>query len=430
VAPVHHADRLLGYVACRAHHAEIGGIRPGSVPPDATSLAEEGVVIPPTLILEAGEPRWERIERLLTEGPYPTRTLADNLADLRAMLAAILRGGEALSLLAEKVGFEHVMHHMDALRGQAAWQVESVLDRMDDGRFTGRQMLDDGSPLVATFTIEGPRAVLDFAGSAPIHPGNLNATPAIVHSVTMYVMRLLVDADLPLNEGLLEPIEIRIPHGLLNPGYGADPSNCPAVVGGNVETSQRLTDTLMEALAVAGCSQGTMNNITFGDDTFGYYETIGGGAGAVEGFDGASGVHTHMTNTRITDPEVIEHRYPIRLRRFFIRPGSGGEGRWRGGDGLVREIEFLAPLEFSILSQHRVSAPYGMAGGGDGAVGRQVVDRADGTRHELEGIDGCRVNPGDRLIIETPGGGGWGDPSDSSGADEDADTDLGEGRAK
>ncbi len=185
----------------------------------------------------------------------------------------------------------------------------------------------------------------------------------------MYVMRLLVDVDLPLNEGLLEPIEIRIPRGLLNPAYTADPEHCPAVVGGNVETSQRLVDTLLEALSVAGCSQGTMNNLSFGDETFGYYETVGGGSGAVEGFDGASGVHTHMTNTRITDPEVLEHRYPVRLHRFAIRRGSGGAGRWRGGDGLVREIEFLAPLEFSILSQHRVSAPYGMAGGGEGAVG-------------------------------------------------------------
>ena len=408
VAPVHLGDRLLGYVACRAHHAEIGGIRPGSVPPDAKSLAEEGVVIPPTLLVEAGEPRWERVERLLTDGPYPTRALADNLADLRAMLAAILRGREALRRLAEKVGVEHVLEHMDALRRQAAWQVEAVLERMADGRYEGRQLLDDGSPLVATFTTEGSRAALDFAGSAPVHPGNLNATPAIVHSVIMYVMRLLVDVELPLNEGLLEPIEIRIPRGLLNPGYTDDPERCPAVVGGNVETSQRLTDTLLEALQVAGCSQGTMNNLSFGDETFGYYETVGGGSGAVEGFDGASGVHTHMTNTRITDPEVLEHRYPVRLHRFGIRAGSGGEGRWRGGDGLIREIEFLAPLELSILSQHRISAPYGMAGGGEGAVGRQVIIRADGSRRELAGIDGCDVEPGDRLVLETPGGGGWG----------------------
>jgi 5-oxoprolinase (ATP-hydrolysing) len=279
---------------------------------------------------------------------------------------------------------------------------------MADGRYEGRQLLDDGSPLHATFTVTGSRALLDFTGSAPVHPGNLNATPGIVHSVAMYVMRLLVDADLPLNEGLLEPIEIRIPRGLLNPVYPADPARCPAVVGGNVETSQRLTDTLLEAWAVAGCSQGTMNNLSFGDETFGYYETVGGGAGAVEGFCGASGVHTHMTNTRITDPEVIEHRYPARLHRFAIRRGTGGSGRWRGGDGLVREIEFLAPLKLSILSQHRVRAPYGMAGGGEGALGRQTLIAADGRRRELAGVDGCEVAKGDRILLETPGGGGFG----------------------
>jgi len=410
VAPVHWRDRLLGYVACRAHHAEIGGIRPGSVPPNARSLAEEGVVLPPTLLVEGDEPRWRRVEELLSGGPYPTRALADNLADLRAMLAAIIRGREALSRLVDAVGIDHVIEHMDALRTLAAQQVAAALRHLPDGVHEGRQLLDDGAPLEATFTIDGDRAVLDFEGSAPVHPGNLNATPAIVHSVTMYVMRLLVDVDLPLNEGLLEPIEIRIPEGMLNPPYVADPTSCPAVVGGNVETSQRLVDTLLEALSLVGCSQGTMNNTSFGDETFGYYETVAGGSGAGDGFDGASGVHTHMTNTRITDPEVLEHRYPVRLHRFAIRRGSGGDGRWRGGDGVVREIGFLAPLDVSILSQHRVSAPYGIAGGGEGEVGRQVILRADGSRHELAGIDGCSVEPGDRLILETPGGGGFGPP--------------------
>ena len=408
VAPVHVGDTLLGYVACRAHHAEIGGIRPGSVPPDARTLAEEGVVIPPTRLLAGGEPRWESIEGILAGGPYPTRALADNLADLRAMLAAILRGRGALEALAAAVGFEHVVEHMDALRELASQQVAAALRRLPDGVHVGGQELDDGSPLVAAVTVDGDRAVIDFSGSAPVHPGNLNATPAIVHSVTMYVMRLLVDLDLPLNEGLLEPVIIKIPEGLLNPPYVEDPTQCPAVVGGNVETSQRLVDTLIQALQLAGCSQGTMNNVSFGDSRFGYYETVGGGAGAGDGHDGASGVHTHMTNTRITDPEVLEHRYPVRLHRFALRPGSGGAGRWRGGDGLIREFEFLEPLEFSILSQHRVSAPFGMAGGGEGAVGRQEVVSSDGSRRELAGIDGCTLSPGDRVILETPGGGGFG----------------------
>jgi len=410
-APVHADGRLLGYVACRAHHAEIGGIRPGSVPPDAKNLAEEGVVIPPTLLVEGGQPRWERIEELLTTGPWPTRMLPDNLADLRAMLAAVSRGREALVRLAEMVGFDHVMEHMDSLRELASEQVRMALSSLPDGVHEGRQVLDGGAPLAATFTIEGDRAILDFSGSAGVHSGNLNATPAIVHSVTMYVMRLLVEADLPLNEGLLEPIEIRIPHSsILDPSYDADPHLCPAVVGGNVETSQRLVDTLIQALRLAGCSQGTMNNVSFGDDSFGYYETVAGGSGACQGFDGTNGVHTHMTNTRITDPEVLEYRYPVRLRRFAIRPGSGGEGRWRGGDGVVREIEFLAPLEFSILSQHRETAPFGMAGGGDGAVGRQTIIRADGSHRSISGVDGCPVDNGDLLVLETPGGGGYGEP--------------------
>jgi 5-oxoprolinase (ATP-hydrolysing) len=409
-APVHVGGRLLGYVACRAHHAEIGGIRPGSVPPDARSLAEEGVVIPPTLLVAGGEPRWQRVEELLTAGPHPTRMLADNLADLRAMLAAVGRGREALARLAEAVGFDHVIEHMDALRRHAADQARRALRRLPGGVHRAQQRLDDGAPLAVSLTIGGDRAVLDFAGTAGVHPGNLNATPAIVASVVMYVMRLLVDADLPLNEGLLEPVEVRVPEGLLNPRFVDDPARCPAVVGGNVETSQRLVDTLLQALQLAGCSQGTMNNVSFGDARFGYYETVAGGSGAGPGFDGASGVHTHMTNTSSTDPEVLEHRYPVRLRRFALRRGSGGAGRWRGGDGLIREIEFLAPLELSILSQHRVSAPYGMAGGGAGATGRQAILRPDGSHRELAGIDGCRVEAGDRLVLETPGGGGWGEP--------------------
>ena len=410
VAPVHHRDRLLGYVACRAHHAEIGGIRPGSVPPNARSLAEEGVVLPPTLLVKGYLPAWQGVEKLLTGGEFPSRMPADNLADLRAMLAAITRGSRALVDLSDAVGCDHVTTHMDALRHQAAGQIRLALRRLPDGEYSGRQLLDDGSALVATFRIRGDHATLDFTGSAPVHPGNLNATPAIVHSVTIYVMRLLVDMELPLNEGLLDPVEIRIPEGLLNPPYVEDPYRCPAVVGGNVETSQRLVDTLLQALRLAGCSQGTMNNLSFGDHSFGYYETVAGGSGATDGHNGESGVHTHMTNTRITDPEILEHRYPVRLRRFEIKRGSGGSGRWRGGDGLVREIEFLAPLELSILSQHRASPPYGMDGGGDGSLGHQVVIGADGSRRTLSGIDGCDVGPGDRFVLETPGGGGFGEP--------------------
>ncbi len=229
-----------------------------------------------------------------------------------------------------------------------------------------------------------------------------------MRSAVLYVLRLLIAEPLPLNEGILRAVEIRIPPGMLNPPFPDDPAEAPAVVGGNVETSQRVVDTLLKALGLLACGQGTMNNLLFGNPRFGFYETVCGGAGAGPGFDGASAVHTHMTNTRITDPEVLEHRYPVRLDRFAIRAGSGGAGRWRGGDGAVREIVFLEPMSLSLLSQHRVERPYGVEGGEPGLPGRQRLARAAGEVEELASIDGREVGPGDRLILETPGGGGWG----------------------
>jgi 5-oxoprolinase (ATP-hydrolysing) len=229
-----------------------------------------------------------------------------------------------------------------------------------------------------------------------------------VRSAVLYVLRLLVDEALPLNEGLLRPVEIRIPTGLLNPRFPPDPAIAPAVVGGNTEVSQRLVDTLLKALRLCACSQGTMNNVLFGDASFGYYETVGGGAGAGPGWVGEDAIHTHMTNTRITDPEVLERRYPVRVGQFGVRRGSGGAGAWKGGDGIIRELTFLRPLSLSVLSQHRVERPYGMEGGQPGAAGRQRVLRASGEVVELGPVDACEVGSGDRLILETPGGGGWG----------------------
>jgi 5-oxoprolinase (ATP-hydrolysing) len=229
-----------------------------------------------------------------------------------------------------------------------------------------------------------------------------------VRSAILYVLRLLIAEPLPLNEGILSAVEIRIPPGMLNPPFPEDPAEAPAVVGGNVETSQRVVDTLLKAFGLAACSQGTMNNLLFGNERFGFYETVCGGAGAGPGFRGASAVHTHMTNTRITDPEVLEHRYPVRLERFAIRVGSGGAGQYPGGDGAVRELTFLEPMSLSLLSQHRIEAPYGMAGGEPGERGRQRLVRASGEVEELASVDGREVEPGDRLILETPGGGGWG----------------------
>jgi 5-oxoprolinase (ATP-hydrolysing) len=421
VTPVHESEEggtLLGYVASRAHHAEIGGIRPGSMPPGARRLVEEGVVIPPTHLVRRGEPRWDVMRRLLLEAPFPTRAVEENLADLRAAVAANHRGMEALQGLAREHGRETAARYMAALKARAEERLRAVLARLPRGRHEAIERLDDGAPIAVRIEVAGPDADpairIDFAGSGGVHPGNLNAPPAVVRSAVLYVLRLLIAEPLPLNEGILRAVDIRIPPGMLNPSFPDDPAEAPAVVGGNVETSQRLVDTLVKALGLAACSQGTMNNLLFGSERFGFYETVCGGAGAGPGFPGASAVHTHMTNTRITDPEVLEHRYPVRLERFAIRQGSGGEGRWRGGDGAIREIAFLTPMSLSLLSQHRVERPYGAAGGEPGQPGRQRLVRASREVEELAAIDGREVGPGDRLILETPGGGGWGSPGETS----------------
>ncbi|HVS12559.1 MAG TPA: hydantoinase B/oxoprolinase family protein [Thermoanaerobaculia bacterium] len=408
ITPVFLDGRRLGYTASRAHHAELGGIRPGSMPPDARSLAEEGVVIAPVRLFAAGEARWEELEAILAGGPYPSRSVADNLADLRAQVAANRRGAQQLADLALRHGRERVELYMDELRARAARLLGAALVAFGERRVEAVERLDDGSPLAVTVEVAGGRAVIDFAGSAGLHPGNLNATPAITRSAVLYVLRLLVDRPLPLNEGLLEPVEVRIPPGILDPPFPDDPTRAPAVVGGNVETSQRLVDTLIKALGLSACGQGTMNNIIFGDERFGYYETVCGGAGATARRDGASAVHTHMTNTRITDPEILEQRYPVTLERFAVRRGSGGAGARRGGDGAIRELWFHRRMTLSVLTQHRVEAPFGMAGGEPGTRGRQTLIRASGEREVLSSIDGAQVEPGDRLLLETPGGGGWG----------------------
>jgi 5-oxoprolinase (ATP-hydrolysing) len=298
---------------------------------------------------------------------------------------------------------------MEQLEALAENRLREALSRIPDGVYEAEERLDDGSPLRVRIELAGDGARIDFAGCAPVHPGNLNATPAIVQSAVIYVLRLLLEEPLPLNEGLLRAVSIHLAPGILDPPFPDDPGLAPAVVGGNVETSQRLVDTLLKALGLAACSQGTMNNVIFGNAEYGYYETLGGGCGAGEGFHGAGGVHSHMTNTRITDPEIVEHRYPVRVERFALRRGSGGEGRFRGGEGLVREFTFLEPSTLSLLTQHRTVRPYGLRGGGPGAAGAQSVVRADGTVERLESIDGREVEPGDRLIVETPGGGGFGD---------------------
>jgi 5-oxoprolinase (ATP-hydrolysing) len=413
ISPVFGAGGVrLGYVASRAHHAEIGGKRPGSMPPDARSLAEEGVVIAPRLLVAAGRDRFAELASLLEEGPWPSRAPEENLADLQAALAANRAGVKALEALATRHGAERVAFFMARQKEEAARRLAAALEKLPLGELAAEERLDDGHRIAVKARIfeaeDGRRLELDLAGTSARHPGNLNATPAIVHSAVLYVLRLLLAEDLPLNEGLLQRVELKLPECFLSPAFHPDPAQSPAVVGGNTETSQRLVDTLVKAFGLLACGQGTMNNLLFGDATFGYYETVCGGAGAGPGFAGASAVHTHMTNTRITDPEFLERRFPVRLERFEIRRGSGGKGKFPGGDGAVRELRFLRRLELSILAQHRIEAPFGRQGGQPGQPGRQRLLRESGEIEELAGVAQATVHPGDRLLLETPGGGGWG----------------------
>jgi 5-oxoprolinase (ATP-hydrolysing) len=399
---------LLGYVVNRAHHAELGGTHPASMPPDANSLEEEGVIIEPYRLVSSSRVDWKGLREILGGGPWPSRAVEENIADLNAALAANLSGAGGLKELAVKHGPGQVINYMQYLRDYAASRMRLVLDKIPDGRYEAREELDDNSILKVAIEISKDICCIDFTGTSGVHQGNMNATSAIVNSVVIYVLRLLLNEPLPLNEGILEPVRVILPESLLNPDFDRSHQECPAIVGGNVEVSQRLTDTLLKAFGVVACSQGTMNNLMMGNDSYSYYETICGGCGAGPGFDGAPGVHHHMTNTRITDPEILEHRYPLKLVEFSIRKKSGGRGAYRGGDGVVRILEFNSASTVSILSQHRIVRPYGMQGGKKGKRGRQLVIRADGVREKLNGIDGFDAHPGDRLVLRTPGGGGWG----------------------
>jgi 5-oxoprolinase (ATP-hydrolysing) len=409
VTPVHDKGQILFFTASRAHHAELGGMTPGSMPPFSHNLAEEGVLIRNFKLVDAGASRWDQLRALLTSGPYPTRSVEANLADIAAQVAANQRGARDLIRLVERYTLNVVQAYMGHIQRAAEQKVRQALRRLKSGTRAFVDHLDDGTPIAVSISIDGDRATIDFAGTGPVSPDNLNANRAITTAAVMYVLRALLAEDIPLNQGVLAPVEIKIPPGLLNPPERSTAQECPAVVGGNVETSQRIVDVLLGALGVAGASQGTMNNLLFGNATFGYYETICGGSGATGDCDGADAVHTHMTNTRLTDPEVLERRYPVLVRSFSIRRGSGGAGKHRGGDGVVRQLEFLEPLEVSILSQRRGPyPPYGLEGGGNGALGRNTLQRSDGTTEQLAGSAQLSVQRGDVLTIETPGGGGFG----------------------
>lgn len=411
ITPVHSSGgELLFLTASRAHHAEIGGIVPGSMPPFSKTLAEEGVLIRNFKLVDRGESREAELSTLLTSGPYPTRRLADNLADISAQVAANQTGVSQLLALVERYTWRTVRAYMGHIQNAAATKMRMALAALHDGEYAFEDHLDDGSPICVKITKQGETAVVDFTGTGPVLAGNLNANRAIVQAAVLYVFRCLIAEEIPLNSGVLEPIQIILPECLLNPLEHDDPAQCAAIVGGNVETSQRVVDVMLGALGLAAASQGTMNNFTFGDGTFGYYETICGGSGATPEADGADGVHTHMTNTRLTDVEVIERKYPIRVLEFSLRQGSGGKGKHHGGDGVIRRIEFLKPLNVSLLTERRGDyAPFGLQGGSSGKQGMNSLLRRGSTAPEqLPGKVQLEVQPGDRLTIETPGGGGYG----------------------
>lgn len=414
ITPVHDetTGELIFLTASRAHHSEIGGIVPGSMPPFSRSLAEEGVLIRCFRLVDRGVSREDELRHLLQSGKWPSRAVENNISDVSAQVAANSSGVRQLKELVARYSLSQVRACMERIQQAASEKMRMSLAQIADGEYSRVDHLDDGSPIAVRISVVGDRATVDFTGTGPVLKSNLNANRAIVTAAVMYSFRCLIDEDIPLNSGVLEPIEIILPECLLNPRASDDPEQCPAIVGGNVETSQRVVDVLLGALGVAAASQGTMNNLTFGDASFGYYETICGGSGATGTSDGADAVHTHMTNTRLTDPEVIERRYPVRLHEFSIRRGSGGAGRKRGGDGIVRRLEFLRPLTVSLLTERRGNyAPFGLEDGEAGQPGVNRLRRSGKQEQEiLPGKVQLEVEAGDQLTIETPGGGGFGKP--------------------
>ncbi len=407
---------ILFFTGSRGHHADVGGTTPGSMPPDSKHIDEEGVLLTNVKLVDGGRLNESGMRALLSGARWPARNIEQNLADLRAQIAANEKGREELMRMVRHFGLDTVLAYMRHVQDNAEESVRRVIGALHDGEF--EQPMDNGSRIRAKISVDRAQrsARIDFTGTSPQQPNNFNAPRAVTMAAVLYVFRTLVDDDIPMNEGCLKPIEVIVPEGcLLNPRHPA------AVVAGNVETSMCITNALYGALGVMASSQCTMNNFTFGNDRYQYYETISGGSGAggvfdgagklVGGFDGTSVVQTHMTNSRITDPEVLELRFPVRLESYSIRSGSGGSGRWKGGDGGVRRIRFLEPMTASILSNGRIHAAFGTAGGSPGQVGHNRVERADGRVEELAHADGAELQAGDVFVVETPGGGGFGPAS-------------------
>jgi len=398
------SNDALFFVASRGHHADIGGVTPGSMPPYSTSIEEEGVLIDNFLMVEKGRFREREMRDLLVSGPYPARDPDQNIADLMAQVAANEKGVSELHRIVGHYGLEVVQAYMGHIQNNAEEAIRRVISTLKDGSFSYE--MDSGAKIKVTISIDkkARQACVDFSGTSPQQKNNFNAPSAITRSAILYVFRTLVDDDIPLNEGCLKPIDIIIPEGcMLNPKFPA------AVVAGNVETSQAVVDTLYGALNIMAASQGTMNNLTFGTKMYQYYETICGGTGAGPDFDGTDGVHSHMTNSRLTDPEVLEWRFPVLLENFAIRHGSGGKGKHTGGDGVIRRLRFLKAMSAGIISGHRRIAPYGLDGGESGACGKNLFERTDGIKIALAETEQFDVTPGDVLVIKTPGGGGFGE---------------------
>ncbi|CAG6390906.1 hydantoinase B/oxoprolinase family protein [Streptomyces cocklensis] len=396
---------ILFFVASRGHHAEIGGITPGSMPSDSRRIEEEGVLFDNWTLVEDGRFLEQETLALLTRGPYPSRNPETNLADLRAQIAANRKGVDEVGAMIEHFGLDVVQAYMRHVQDNAEEAVRRVIDALSDG--SCRYRTDYGATISVDVTVDHAQrsATLDFTGTSPQLDTNFNAPSAVTTAAVLYVFRTLVADDIPLNDGCLRPLRVIVPEGsMLAPAFPA------AVVAGNVETSQAVIGALYCAMDVQAEGSGTMNNVTFGNERNQYYETVASGSGAGPGYHGASVVQTHMTNSRLTDPEVLEWRHPVLVEEFAVRHGSGGAGKWHGGDGAVRRIRFLEPVTVSTLSSHRKVPPYGMAGGSPGALGSGRVERADGTVEHLDACDSASLGPGDTLVIETPGGGGYGSP--------------------
>ncbi len=402
------SEKLLFFTASRAHHSEIGGLYPGSAYPFAKNLAEEGVVLRNLKIVRNNVFLKEILFKELARAKYPSRAPKENIADIRAAIAANQTGASELLTMIENYTWPVVEAFMQYIKEAAEEKIIKAITALGAKTYEFKDSLDDGSPVCLKITTEKERMVMDFSGSGPVNNNSMNANTAIVRSAVLYCLRCLINEEIPLNSGVLKPVELIVPEGMLNPPVNIDQEKCAAVFAGNVEISQRLVDVIFGALGVVAASQGTMNNFVFGNDKFGYYETICGGTGAGPAFDGTSAVHSHMTNTRLTDPEILERQFPVRLKKFEIRRGSGGKGEFRGGDGVTREIEFLTCLQVSLLTQRRKKAPFGLMGGENGQPGENILIKKSGEIIVLEPLAQLTLEPGDIIRINTPGGGGFG----------------------